>query len=109
MPTAPPIEITGDALADQLQPPRRRQRAEMDVGEMREGEHRAQRLAHSPFVPANAGTQRRRAPRNVRTGFPLSRERTECVAPPRLPHVLRTPDQYPRREHQRAADHDLER
>ena len=35
-----PVDVAGHALADQLAPARRRQRREMRVGKMREGEHR---------------------------------------------------------------------
>ena len=38
---AMPVDITEDALAHELDAPSRRHRAQMDVGEMGEGEHEA--------------------------------------------------------------------
>jgi len=37
-PPAPPVQVTGDALAEQIARPRPWQRSEMDVGKMGEGE-----------------------------------------------------------------------
>jgi hypothetical protein len=39
MPAAPPVDVAGDALAQQFAPSRSRERTEVDVGEMGEGEH----------------------------------------------------------------------
>ena len=41
LPPAMPVDITEDALAHELATPRPRHRAQMNVGEMGEGEHRA--------------------------------------------------------------------
>ena len=52
-PPAPPIDVAGGPLADKLAPARLRQRRQMRVGEMGEGERHMQRKAcHARLVPA---------------------------------------------------------
>src|SRR4051812_35358971 len=75
VPAAPPIEITGDALADQIAPARPGQRAEVDVGEMGEGE-RHPTITHSRLI-SRPRTPTRRRPRS---GTPPAETACPCIS-----------------------------